>query len=482
MLFSCSRMFHPDIALADRLLTTKQVMDLLGISRTTLWRLRKDEGLPSLKVGGTYRFDKNEVLKWVRESPGLYTVLPEEDIDPGKASLRPDEQLTVSFLESKDWSFADMDTGYLTHDFHPYPARFPPQIPATLIEALTREGEVILDPFVGCGTTLVEAFRLGRKSIGLDVNPIAVLVSKAKTCILSDDELEEVEAVSQALEGDLALASGHLSLFGQMYPQTASNISSVPNIPNMDKWFAPHVQSELASCLGRIAQVRSERARTLIQAALSSIIIRVSYQDSETRYVARNKDILAGTVYRLLLVQIANMQRKLEMLKQYAGNPEPEVFVGDCRCLREIPNNSVDLIVTSPPYPNAYDYHLYHRHRLYWLGFDPKQVLANEIGSHLKYQYESGGIENFQTDMADCFDEISRVLRRKRFLAIVVGDSIFKGNLVRNDQILSKLASEVGLRLVSSIRRGIHPTRRSVMAVARRATTETVLLFRSDKR
>jgi len=476
----CSRMFRPDYSPeSSKLLTTKEVMDLLGVSRTTLWRLRKDEGLPSFKVGGTYRFDRNEVLKWIEGSSALYKTLSDDGDELCKGTPNPDEQPIVTFLKSVDWSFMDMDTSYLTHDLHPYPAKFPPQIPATLIEALSEEGEVILDPFVGAGTTLVEAFRLGRRSIGVDINPIAVLVSRAKTQVLSNDDLQELEEVCQALEGDLASTYGRPSLFREMYPPPQS---SVPPIPNIDKWFATHVQSELANCVGRIGQVRSERVRTLIQVALSSIIVRVSYQDSETRYVARNKSIPPGTVYRLLLGQIANMQHKLETLKRYAGNPQAEVLIGDSRCLRGIPSNSVDLIVTSPPYPNAYDYHLYHRHRLYWLGFDPKQVLANEIGSHLKYQYESGGIETFQSDMARCFQEMSRVLRPRRFLGLIIGDSVFKGTLVRNDHIVSKLASEARLRLVFSIRRSIHPNRRSVMAIARRATAETVLVFRSEKR
>jgi len=472
-------MFHPDNRSRNKLLKTKEIMDLLGISRTTLWRLRREEGLPALMVGGTYRFDRDEVLKWVKESPGLYNALSDGDIDFCNSRLNLEEQAIVSFLRSQDWSFVDMDTSYLTHDFHPYPARFPPQIPATLIEALSQKSAAVLDPFVGGGTTMVEAFRLGRKSIGVDINPIAVLVSKAKTQIIDDTELQEVEEICQALEGDLALTSGHSSLFSQISPPRPS---AIPLIPNINKWFAPHVQSELAICLGRIAQARSERVRTLLQVALSSIIVRVSYQDSETRYVARTKDIPAGTVYRLLLAQLATMQRKLRVLQRYNGNPQPEVFVGDCRCLQDIPANAVDLIVTSPPYPNAYDYHLYHRHRLYWLGFDPKQVLANEIGSHLKYQYESGGIETFEADMARCLGEMNRVLRPKCFLGLVIGDSVFKGSLVRNDQIVSKLASKAGLRLVFSTRRGIHPIRRSVMAVARRATTETVLIYRSDKK
>src|SRR3989338_11522591 len=72
-------------------------------------------------------------------------------------------------------------TTYLTHNFHTYPAKFIPQIPKSTIKTLTKEGDTILDPFCGCGTTLVEAKLLNRCAIGVDLNPVATLISKAKT-------------------------------------------------------------------------------------------------------------------------------------------------------------------------------------------------------------------------------------------------------------------------------------------------------------
>src|SRR3989339_1416472 len=72
-------------------------------------------------------------------------------------------------------------TTYLTHNFHTYPAKFIPQIPKSAILQFTKEGDTVLDPFCGCGTTLVEAKLLNRNAIGVDLNPIATLVSKAKT-------------------------------------------------------------------------------------------------------------------------------------------------------------------------------------------------------------------------------------------------------------------------------------------------------------
>lgn len=92
------------------------------------------------------------------------------------------------------WSFADKtrkETSYITHGYHRYPAKFIPQIVARLMEKYTDVGELVVDPFGGCGTTLVEAMTMGRKSLGVDINPVAVLITKAKITPIEPSKIEE---------------------------------------------------------------------------------------------------------------------------------------------------------------------------------------------------------------------------------------------------------------------------------------------------
>src|SRR5579884_1205581 len=89
-----------------------------------------------------------------------------------------------SISEDNSWSFEELsriNTSYITHDYHRYPAKFIPQIAARLIKENSGKGDLICDPFVGSGTTLVEAIVNGRRMYGSDINPVAVLISKAKT-------------------------------------------------------------------------------------------------------------------------------------------------------------------------------------------------------------------------------------------------------------------------------------------------------------
>jgi len=99
-------------------------------------------------------------------------------------SLRQNRK--ISKKENKidhSWSFSNKtrkDTAYITHGYHRYPAKFIPQIVSRLTEKYTKEGDLIVDPFGGCGTTLVESKVMGRPSIAVDINPVAVLITKAK--------------------------------------------------------------------------------------------------------------------------------------------------------------------------------------------------------------------------------------------------------------------------------------------------------------
>src|SRR5208337_2545074 len=77
----------------------------------------------------------------------------------------------------------------LTHEHYKYPARFSPRFAHAAIEAFTRPGDIVYDPFMGGGTTLVEASALGRNTVGTDINSLAVFISKIKTTVFTEDQL-----------------------------------------------------------------------------------------------------------------------------------------------------------------------------------------------------------------------------------------------------------------------------------------------------
>jgi DNA modification methylase len=110
------------------------------------------------------------------------------------------ELAKIEYLGALDWELINADTDYYTHEYHPYSAKYIPQIPNRLISAFSKKDDLILDNFVG--TTLVESRVLGRNAIGVDVNPLACLISKVKTTVIKESTIAEISHFLNNLRGE----------------------------------------------------------------------------------------------------------------------------------------------------------------------------------------------------------------------------------------------------------------------------------------
>lgn len=384
----------------------------------------------------------------------------------------------LRLLKKQDWAFTDDDTRYLTHDLHPYPAKFIPQIPSHLIAALSVPGDVVFDPFGGSATTAVEAVRMGRRAVSMDANPLSEIIGRVKTGLLQPSTRAELDRLYAAVAS--YVASPYLRSANWPGKIAKKHRAFIPDIPNIDKWFAETSIAELSLIRFLIQETTSGLAHDAAQLALSRIVIRASYQESETRYVAEPKPIEIGSILRGYQESLKTVYRRLDHSAGQFQRTEARFVVGDSRTdiSQKVGSASVDLIVTSPPYPNATDYHLYHRFRLFWLGFDPRSLGTIEIGSHLRHQRNGSGFEEYAADMskalAGCFD----ALQPGRYAVFVVGDALFKGKIISTAESLGAAAKEAGFELVGVIDRPIHQTKRSFAAPARRARKEQLVVLR----
>lgn len=379
----------------------------------------------------------------------------------------------IARLAEVDWDFSEASTSSGAHRFHPYPAKFIPEIPATLIMHLSSPGETVLDPFCGSGTTLVAALAAGRSALGADVNPIAVMMTVAKTRRIDRDDEQAVNSILTVAEDWYALLNGRPRLGTSTEPRLV-----VPEDDAVNFWFDPTVTRELGLASGAIVQCTNPRARLLARVALSSLIVNVSRQDSDTRYVRREKRVREGVVLQRLRGKLREMLATLRGLPSDPG-VAASAWLGDARRL-PLRSRSVDLVVTSPPYPNAYSYHLYHRTRLLWLGFDPRAVKRIEIGNHRHYSARNGATKStFQSDMAACFEELRRALRPGRHACFVIGDSTIRGELVDNSLVLQEAATGMGFSLVGRFERKIDLGKKSFNPVIGKIKREHVLVFRA---
>ena len=383
-----------------------------------------------------------------------------------------DPRSVFESLSSRDWSFTEDDTRYLTHDLHPYPAKFIPQIPAHLIARLSMPGDMVLDPFGGSATTAVEAVRLGRRAISFDANPLSALIGRVKTGYMASSVRTDLDQLCAAIDG-------HIINFGTHEQEWASHLTSrhgkyLPDIPNVAKWFEDYIVGELCLVRHLIEETTAGLARDAAYLALSRVIIRISHQESETRYVSVPKQLRPTIALRAYLESLKAVTRRLEQAAIELQFADARYLVGDSRydLTSAVGENCIDLIVTSPPYPNATDYHLYHRFRLFWLGFDPRALGKIEIGSHLRHQRNETGFEEYQEDMALALDGCCRVLAPGRYAVFVVGDAIFKGRSFSTSDAMALAARDAGLEVLGVIDRPIHRTKRSFAKPARRARSE----------
>ena len=143
------------------------------------------------------------------------------------------------------WSFKDLSrlqTSHITHDYHRYPAKFIPQLASRIIKENSDVGDLVCDPFMGSGTTLIEAIINGRRAYGTDINPVSVLISKAKTT-----PIEPLFLQQQASSLLAKIKSGIANRYGQMLLVTDNYDFKIPNNKRLDYWFPEKQKNEFSN-------------------------------------------------------------------------------------------------------------------------------------------------------------------------------------------------------------------------------------------
>lgn len=363
-------------------------------------------------------------------------------------------------LSEINWDFPQSKTSDSIHSIHPYPAKFIPEIPRCLIESLPiPKDAAILDPFCGSGVTLVEAQTHDIKSVGIDLNPIACLISKTKTRDLPAEFLD---------------VAAHCVNFARR----GFDLISPRHIPNIDHWFDPHIQRAVTALLLMIDSAKEMATKRALRFALSSILVRISKQESDTRYAAVQKDVSRDDVFEFFLAACRKIARTAE--RGSAIKTPVKVINGDILEIEpsEIPW-PIGAVITSPPYPNAYEYWLYHKYRMWWLGFDPIAVKKKEIGARTHFfKKNHHTAEDFKRQMAGVFGLIRSVLVSGGYVCFVIGRSKIHGQIVDNASIIENVAKETGLKKIERMTRRILASRKSFNLSHANIKTEEILILK----
>lgn len=376
-----------------------------------------------------------------------------------------------------NWNFDSEKTNYATHEYHPYPAKFIPQIPNNLIKLFSKKDDVVYDPFCGSGTTVVESVINGRNAIGNDVNPLAVLISKVKSTYLPEKRVSRIKQILFDIEVLIDSFYDNPALFCSRNSENTHVIDS----PNLEYWFHRDVIKELGIIKRKLLDEKDNDIKDFLNIAFSGIIVSVSFQDSNTRYVKVEKNIKQKDTFSRFKAAVLRMIKKNHELSPFK-NSRPIIKIADTRQNTGFKEDTADIAITSPPYPNAYDYHLYHKHRMYWLEMDPLELKHKEIGAHANYSKENGFTDiDFAEDMRRSFVEISRILKDNAYFFIVIGDSIIKGKKIKNNELLKDISKKTSLHFQCEIKRNIKLSRKSFNPKIGNIKTEHIMAFKNEK-
>ncbi len=391
---------------------------------------------------------------------------------------------STSILLSGDWSFADEDTQYATHRFHPYPARMVPQIANRVIRAFTDEGDLVLDPFCGSGTVLLEAKLLGRNSIGIDINPLALIIAKAKT---EPPTLEELECLLEELERRVLELS-------KIPDSELRRAVKIPSFTNIDYWFKDYVIIRLAALRELIIELASkytERVKYFLYTCFAWTVRLVSnVKKREYKLVRMPEDELRRfnpDVYRDFLAVVKHYVDgvkdywKIVLSKSSAISAKVDIMFGDSR---RIPLNdeSVDMIVTSPPYGDSRTtvaYGQFSRLQLCWLGFDEhfvKKLDEISLGGFLddtrrleltptlqevlrqiasRDPQRALDVKKYFAGLYLSLREMCRVLCRGGVAVIVIANRTVRRVRIPTHQIIRELCEKLGMVHIKTIPRRI---------------------------
>lgn len=361
----------------------------------------------------------------------------------------------IDRITNTNWEFAESDTQYLTHNIHRYSGKFIPQIAHEAIEILSEPKDTIFDPYAGSGTALLEAMLMGRNAIGIDLNPIAILIARVKTMRVS-------QAAFDVIENDIipfirSIASGgQMTLFDTHYIE----IKDSKNLWRLTdewhtKWFQPHVLEQLIQIYDMIENITDEQARDIATVAFSNILRRSSNASSKYPNVMYDKNSKRKPLPAPFFLE--TLRSITDGLKELSGKIPDDVNVEIRLCNNlhtELDDNSVDAIITHPPYIAAIPYAEYCSLSLHWLGYNERALDKELTGGR---RHSKKVVDFFSEDYKRFFDECYRVLKPGKFAFLMVGNPTSNGGVVDLNTMTMNFAKAVGFEhITTAVRKGMN--------------------------
>jgi DNA modification methylase len=378
---------------------------------------------------------------------------------------------------------------------HPFPARMAPGI---ALEALgeSESSLRVLDPMTGSGTALAVAHAKGHRAFGMDLDPLAVLLAGVWTRTV--DAMRVTNKAAEVLDRAKAKLGSLPS--GQAYPAGSDDETR----KFIRFWFDDYARRQLASLSTAIFRIQDESTRDALWCGFSRLIITKSAGASLAMDLSHSRPHRQFThapvkPFNRFISAVNTVVSNCPQLGSGVVGPAAIVKRGDARKL-ETKDGSIDLVLTSPPYLNAIDYMRCSKFSLVWMGYSIsqlRQIRGESVGAeasskesleapwvkslikHLGLKptlssHDHALLARYVWDMGHALAEVSRVLRRGGRAVYVVGDSTSRGTFIPNSSIITAVAQEHGLSLVSRQSRALPANRRYLPPPKRERSNATM--------
>ena len=389
----------------------------------------------------------------------------------------------------EDWTFNGASTRELTHCYHDYPARMIPQIASKLLDMFTPvDGTLLFDPYCGTGTSLVEGFIRGLNVIGTDLNPLARLIAQTKV-----------------FPFDLSKLDKELSKFNRFllrpFTLKQNEWPEIPGISRIDFWFKPTVIQKLSYLKSYLDRIDDNNSRLFFQVAFSETVRDSSntrneefklYRYDEQRLKRFNPDVLGIMASKLKRNRIGLLQF-LERIKSFKSVPKANVC--QFNTVNDIPHdkirsNTVDIVVTSPPYGDSHTtvaYGQYSRLSAAWLGLEESNKIDSKLMGSKIYkkipnfpcealneslkginkvdERRATEVSSFYSDLLDSISNVAEVIKYGGYACYVVGNRKVKGIVLPTDTTIRDFFEQFGFNYIDTFHRSI-PNKRMPLRVS----------------
>lgn len=407
-----------------------------------------------------------------------------------------------------------------THLIHSYPAKLLCHIPYFFLQTdyFCPKTGTVLDPFCGTGTVLLEANISGRDAKGVDANPLARLISRVKTTYIKTEKLQK-------------------TLTTLVQSAKRAKVIEVHDYSSISRWFSPSTIDQLLRLELAIEKLKETEVKEFFLLCLSNLVKKVSFADpcisvpvrlNPDRF-AKNPEKRESLLFKLKTLENIDVYDKFESVCSlninrieklrniYGGDVKSEIVSSDARCItkqigndEKLPDKSIDLILTSPPYAGAQKYIRSSWLNLYWLGTkdneEIRELNKKNIGREdyvkseiyeiktgidsadrvLNSLYDEGKYErafivgNYLKEMLEALGESIRVLKDGGYLVIIIGNNTVCGRPFDTQDYFTEYVLSKGLslefKLIDDIKSYGLMTKRN--KTASRISSEWILVFK----